>query len=372
MSTQNPPRHLPRSAFSFSLEVALGLRALPMKLPHFPSVAALLALLCLCLCTLSASAHSRVRFAPKPLKVSRIRPVQHTRPSVRSARAATRPSRAPARKKPRQIAYPAHRRTAPEPRFTGIAQPPQVDDAATPTPVVSLARPSTERPQLQPIEQVASTPEILPSLYTKRGRLVMPPPMKGSREVLLHQNEVADRDGLERIQDDNDLESMRRSAALVSLPVNAGMQVDERLPFNRRYCRPWAAEFLATLARAHYARFHTPLQVNSAVRTVAFQQQLLRTNGNAAPAGGETASPHLTGQAVDLAKHGLSQSEIAWLRGYLLPLVQEGKIDVEEEFQQACFHISIYKSYLPPTSLPGRNIATSYRDRPAALAIAVP
>jgi hypothetical protein len=28
-----------------------------------------------------------------------------------------------------------------------------------------------------------------------------------------------------------------------------------------------------------------------------------------------------------------------------------GKIDVEEEFQQACFHISVYKSYAPPKPL---------------------
>ena len=27
--------------------------------------------------------------------------------------------------------------------------------------------------------------------------------------------------------------------------------------------------------------------------------------------------------------------------------MQSGKIDVEEEFQQACFHISVYRAYLP-------------------------
>jgi hypothetical protein len=30
--------------------------------------------------------------------------------------------------------------------------------------------------------------------------------------------------------------------------------------------------------------------------------------------------------------------------------MQGGKLDVEEEFQQACFHISVYRTYLP--SLP--------------------
>jgi hypothetical protein len=211
-----------------------------------------------------------------------------------------------------------------------------------------------------------------PMLYNSHGHLIVPPPMRGSREILLHQNEVAERDGLERIKDTSELVQMRQEGSLVSLPVNAGIRVDERLPMNRRYSRPWTARFLTNLARAHYARFGTPLQVNSAVRTVEFQRRLIRTNGNAAPAKGETASPHLTGQAVDIAKHGLSRTEIAWMRGYLLPLVQEGKIDVEEEFQQACFHISVYRKYIPPVSTPRRSIAAKHHDSSATLAVAIP
>jgi Family of unknown function (DUF5715) len=241
---------------------------------------------------------------------------------------------------------------------------------AKPVPVVSIIRPTAERLQLPSVEEVASTPVILPTLYNKRGRLIVPPPLKGSHEILIHQNEVADRDGLDRIQNDEDLLDMRNQRLLVSLPTSNALQIDERLPVNRRYCRPWTARFLATLARAHYAHFHTPLQVNSAVRTVEFQQRLVHINGNAAPAEGDTASPHLTGQAIDIAKHGLSLTEIAWLRGYLLPLVQEGKVDVEEEFQQACFHISVYKKYLPPTA-PGRNPGTAHHNGTAALAAAL-
>ena len=219
--------------------------------------------------------------------------------------------------------------------------------AARPVSVISVIRPTAEKPQLPTIEEQATTPQVLPALFYRRGHLVMPAALRGTHEILVHQNAMADQDGLARIQDDDDLVRMRESKELVPLPMNAALQTDERLPTNRRYCRPWTAQFLNTLARAHYDRFHTPLQINSAVRTVEFQRKLQRTNGNAAPSGGETASPHLTGQAVDLAKHGLSITEIAWLRGYLLPLVQEGKVDVEEEFQQACFHISVYRGYAP-------------------------
>jgi hypothetical protein len=28
-------------------------------------------------------------------------------------------------------------------------------------------------------------------------------------------------------------------------------------------------------------------------------------------------------------------------------LMDAGKVDVEEEFQQACFHISVYPAYMP-------------------------
>ena len=236
-------------------------------------------------------------------------------------------------------------------------------------PVVSVIRPTADRPQLPTVQQAAAEPMLLPALYNERGRLVVPAPLFGSREILLRQNTVADEDGLGRVQDDTDLEAMRAKRMLVPLPVSEALRVDDRLPLNRRYSRPWTAQFLATLARAHYDRFHTSLQVNSAVRTVAFQQRLLRTNGNAAPAEGETASPHLTGQAVDIAKRGLTLTEIAWLRGYLLPLIQEGRVDVEEEFQQSCFHVSVYRRYLPPETSPGRYTLSS-RSVPSDMAVA--
>jgi hypothetical protein len=246
---------------------------------------------------------------------------------------------------------------------------PKPASISKPVPVVGVVRRNSTRPQLPSVEEAVENPVILPTLYNKRGRLIVPPPLKGSREILVHQNQIADRDGLDRIRNDEDILEMRGQRLLVSLPASNVLQIDDRLPANRRYCRPWVAQFLATLARAHYAHFHSPLQVNSAVRTVEFQQHLVHINGNAAPAEGDTASPHLTGQAIDIAKHGLSLTEIAWLRGYLLPLVQEGKVDVEEEFQQSCFHISIYKRYLPSTTAP--NPAVSRHGGTTALATAL-
>jgi hypothetical protein len=180
-----------------------------------------------------------------------------------------------------------------------------------------------------------------------RGKFVAPPPLKGSHESLVRQNVRSDEEGLSRIQDDADLEAMRRDGELVGLPTSASLTVDERLPASRRYCRGWTAQFLSDLSRIHYGRFHRPVQVNSAVRTVEYQRRLELVNGNAAPAEGEDASPHLTGATIDIAKKGLSTEEVGWIRAYLQLLQEVGKIDVEEEFYQACFHITVYPSYQP-------------------------
>lgn len=202
------------------------------------------------------------------------------------------------------------------------------------------------RAALEAKEETATA--TIPEVPLRHAKMIMLPPLKGSRASLVRQNERGEADGLERIEDDAQLNELRGQHALVAVPVSMSLRVNTELPVNRRYCRPWTAHFLSDLGRVHYARFRRPLQVNSAVRTVEYQRHLIEVNGNAAPAEGDIASPHLTGATIDIAKKGLSISEIAWMRAYLLPLQTAGKIDVEEEFYQSCFHITVYKSYAPP------------------------
>jgi Family of unknown function (DUF5715) len=181
-------------------------------------------------------------------------------------------------------------------------------------------------------------------------RLNIPAPLRGSHESLVHQNAMAEVDGLERILDDADLEDRITRGSLVPVPISPALHINTDLPENRRYCRPWTAKFLSDLAHAHSARFvGSTIEVTSAVRTVEYQRRLRMINGNAASADGDVASPHLTGGTVDIAKAGMTAKEIGWIRGWLIPLEQQGKIDVEEEFRQSCFHISVYKSYAEPT-----------------------
>jgi hypothetical protein len=181
------------------------------------------------------------------------------------------------------------------------------------------------------------------SLIIPRGG--MPLPLRGSLASLERQNDRLEAEGLERIVDEADLAARIADKLLVPIPISSALTVNSDLEENHRYCRPWTAKFLADLARAHEAAFHRSIEVSSAVRTVEYQKRLERTNGNAAPAEGDLVSPHLTGATIDIAKKGLSRAEMAWMRRRLMGLEAAGKIDVEEEFKQACFHITVYKSY---------------------------
>lgn len=200
------------------------------------------------------------------------------------------------------------------------------------------------------------------SLDISRG--AMPRPLYGTAASLDRQNQRLEAEGLERIEDESDLEARIAGGLLVRVPVSDALTVNEDLPETHRYCRPWTAQFLKDLAREHEVVFHKPLEVSSAVRTVEYQRRLMVTNGNAAPAQGDVVSPHLTGATVDIAKKGMSSKEIAWMRRRLLAIEDTGKIDVEEEFYQACFHITVYQNYVPTRTLRPPSRATSPVNRP--------
>ena len=173
----------------------------------------------------------------------------------------------------------------------------------------------------------------------------VPAPMRGTLASLQRQNERLDAEGLQRVEDESDLQNRIARKLLVPLPASGGVDVNPTLPEQRRYCRTWTAQFLSDLARMHEAVFHKPLRVDSAVRTVSYQRRLIAINANAAPAEGSVASPHETGAAIDIGKKGMTWREIGWMRRYLTTLQNAGLIDVEEEFYQACFHITVYDTY---------------------------
>jgi hypothetical protein len=237
---------------------------------------------------------------------------------------------------------------------------PQISDATvrSTTPVSGDAEAAGE-PATPAIERSHSRPEnaslefapgshVVPiSLRTSMHLLhqPVPAPMRGTLASLERQNRRLDAEGLQRVEDEHDLEFRVARKLLVPLPVSAGLDVNPGLPVPRRYCRPWTAEFLTDLSRMHDAVFHKPLRIDSAVRTVDYQRRLVAINANAAPAEGDVASPHETGAAIDIAKRGMTWREIGWMRRYLTTLQNARLIDVEEEFYQSCFHIAVYDTY---------------------------
>jgi len=173
--------------------------------------------------------------------------------------------------------------------------------------------------------------------------------LRGTHDSLVRQNERSEEEALERIEDDADLQDRIARGFLVRVPESPALAVNQALPEDRRYCRPWTADFLTDLSRAHQVEFRKPLVVSSAVRTVEYQKRLMRINHNAADAEGDIVSPHVTGATIDIAKSGLSKREMQWMRAELLAYQNAGFIDVEEEFRQRCFHITVYRNYVSAT-----------------------
>jgi len=179
----------------------------------------------------------------------------------------------------------------------------------------------------------------------RRVRVVWNPLLRGSYDSMLRQNEEIDRLELPRIQNDDELESMILRQELVGIDETNSLRVAANIEPTKRFCRPWTNEFLTDLSEAYYQEFRQPIQVNSAVRTVEQQRKLRRHNRNAAPIDGDTASSHLAGTTVDLAKRGLSRKQKKWLDAYLKNLADQGLIEAAEERRQACYHIMVTSKY---------------------------
>ncbi len=176
-------------------------------------------------------------------------------------------------------------------------------------------------------------------------RVVWHPMFAGSHEMLVTENVKLDAMELPRIEDDDQLGLMEDSGDLVPIDENRSLKVAANLPPNRRYCRPWTRDFADDLADAFYGEFHKPIQINSAVRTVEQQKKLRRTNRNAAPQEGDTASTHLTGVTLDISKRGLTRKQHDWINQYFLPMRDAGVIDPIEERRQPVFHVVVFEGY---------------------------
>lgn len=177
--------------------------------------------------------------------------------------------------------------------------------------------------------------------------------LKGSPGSMARQNEEADREDLSRMSNIGMLDSFKERHLLVPLPVGNGVVIDSRLPDKYRWCRPWVRDYLVDLGKDFKRDFGRSIQINSAVRTVDYQEELLweRGNGNAASTKpGPHQSSHLTGSTVDIAKMVMSRKELQWMRDRLLAdeekgltAIVSGSVEATEEFHQAVFHVMVFQ-----------------------------
>jgi len=195
--------------------------------------------------------------------------------------------------------------------------------------------------------------QVVPSQHAHRAskrrghlrRVLWNPVFRPSRDSLLRQNEEIDRLELPRIQNQAELEQLIASQELVPIVAGQTLRFDPRLDPDRRYCRPWTRDFLDDLSDAYYKQYRSPIQVNSAVRTVQVQKKLRRHNRNAAPEKGETASSHLAGITVDIQRRGMTKQQVAWMEQYMMPLKDQGLVEPEEERHQWVFHVAVSGRY---------------------------
>jgi hypothetical protein len=196
---------------------------------------------------------------------------------------------------------------------------------------------------------------------------------QGSHELLVQQNVKLDQDQIQRMNSEYDLVKSEMSEDLVPVNETNALKIEDNLLDNRRYCRPWTRDFLQDLSQAYYDQFHTPLQVNSLVRTADQQAYLRRHNRFAAPAFGDTASTHLAGVAVDLSRRGLTNTQYQWIRGYLQPLQQKGLVDPIEE-RQPVLHVVVFEKYSgkPPAAASSASEASEATEADVAGAASQP
>ncbi len=184
---------------------------------------------------------------------------------------------------------------------------------------------------------------------TKRGHYQVglgrwTPMFPGSHDMLVRENEELDRLQLPRIADEYELLRFEASQELVRVSETDALKFAPDLSETHRYARPWTRDFLQDFSEAYYSEFHSPLQINSLVRTVEQQHRLRRWNRFAAPEVGDTASTHLTGVTFDMSRRGLTYEQYEWIRNYMLPLQTEGMIDPIEE-RQPVLHVVVFDKY---------------------------
>lgn len=254
--------------------------------------------------------------------------------------------------------------------------------------------PETE-PAKQPEKkaEVEKKPDHAKVVDLSNEKNEIPSELKGTAHSLNVQNEIANTDGLVRLNTEIEMKRLVRSTQnpngiLVEIPRGQNIGIDPYLAadgnftyttmgrkgikkvkqervgrkYKRDYCSAWTAEFLKDLARDYSLEFPKgpTLMVSSGVRPKDVQADLRSrlNNFNVSP-----RSVHPTGAAVDIVfgfeyekalngrssnkriYEGLPKSQRRWLEGRLILLKKLQIVEPEQEGRQPCYHVVVPRNY---------------------------
>lgn len=176
--------------------------------------------------------------------------------------------------------------------------------------------------------------------------------LKGSPESLIWQNLKLTLEGMERFWNDRHIGEAIQAGRLLPLALGECLVADNWLDRRWHFVLERVNSFLSGFGRTVCSEFGRPVKVNSAVRHVPRQLQLILGTGfdgrnyNAAPVSGPRASPHLTGAAVDIAILGMPKGFLEVASEILLGLEGAGLIDATLETEAAnVLHITVFREY---------------------------
>ena len=170
--------------------------------------------------------------------------------------------------------------------------------------------------------------------------------LKGSTDSLAWQNKIADEQKLPRVSSDKELEQLKKSGVLIQIPE--WFRIDPRLDQKWRWVLPETAKFLDDFGVDFINHFGRYFKTTSAIRTTVRQLEIAKEgNPNAElPMEGPRRTSHTTGATIDISKIDMNEDELAWTRKELLRLEKLQVIEAtEEDSQQKCFHIMVFKTY---------------------------
>lgn len=189
--------------------------------------------------------------------------------------------------------------------------------------------------------------------------LVNSPVLRGSPDAMATENRTADRFGLQRFKNLNELLPLEQNGALLPVVSHGRIVLSEDIGEDDKpnahaytYARPWVGWFLDDLVNDPTFPKDSVLNVTSLVRTDEYQARLRKHSVTAARGTDPLRrSSHLTGSTFDVTTKPMPENLREWMRRALIDLEKRGLVQAtEERYGALCFHVMVFPSYQKGTT----------------------